>query len=86
MTPVGVCRVCVVALGRREGGGQRTDERLVPACVHPVEPGMVVHTMESPEAALRERIEGSVRVVVELLGADHLRGSAWRRRRTSWRR
>ena len=74
MSPVGVCRVCVVALGRRDGAGQRTDERLVPACVHPVEPGMVVHTMESPEPALRERIEGSVRVVVELLASDHLRG------------
>jgi CRP-like cAMP-binding protein/Fe-S-cluster-containing hydrogenase component 2 len=75
MNPVGVCRVCVVALGRRDGGGQRNEERLVPACVHPVEPGMVVHTMESPQPALRERIESSVRVVVELMAADHL-GSA----------
>ena len=75
MSPVGVCRVCVVALGRRtDGGGQRTEERLVPACVHPVEPGMIVHTLESPQPALRERIEGSVRVVVELLAADHLGG------------
>ena len=75
MSPVGVCRVCVVALGRRTEGVQRTDERLVPACVHPVEPGMVVHTMESPQPALRERIERSVRVVVELMAADHLKGN-----------
>jgi CRP-like cAMP-binding protein/Fe-S-cluster-containing hydrogenase component 2 len=75
MTPVGVCRVCVVALGRREGGQQRNEERLVPACVHPVEPGMVVHTMESPQPALRQRVHDSVRVVVELMAADHLRGN-----------
>jgi len=74
MSPVGVCRVCVVALGRRTEGGQRTEERLVAACVHPVEPGMVVHTMDSPQPGLRERIEGSVRVVVELMAADHLAG------------
>ena len=72
MSPVGVCRVCVVALGRRTEAGQRTEERLVPACVHPVEPGMVVHTMASPQPATRERIEASVRVVVELMAADHL--------------
>ena len=72
MTPVGVCRVCVVALGRRTEGRQRTEDRLVAACVHPVEPGMVVHTMDSPQPELRERISSSVRVVVELLAADHL--------------
>ncbi|HEY2994692.1 MAG TPA: cyclic nucleotide-binding domain-containing protein [Methylomirabilota bacterium] len=72
MSPVGVCRVCVVALGRRTEAGQRTEERLVPACVHPVEAGMVVHTMASPQPATRERIEASVRVVVELMAADHL--------------
>ena len=72
VTPVGVCRVCVVALGRRTEGVQRTEERLVPACVHPVEPGMVVHTLASPQPATRQRIESSVRVVVELMAADHL--------------
>jgi CRP-like cAMP-binding protein/Fe-S-cluster-containing hydrogenase component 2 len=71
LNPVGVCRVCVVALGRGDASA-RTEARLVPACVHPVEPGMVVHTMDSPHAALRARIESSVRVVIELMAADHL--------------
>src|SRR5688572_11234228 len=50
--PVGVCRVCAVGVGR--WGRDRNDPtarklefqgKLVPACVHPVEDGMVVVTL-----------------------------------------
>ena len=55
LTPVNVCRVCVV-----EVEGART---LVPACSRKVEPGMVVHT-DSP------RVQTSRRLVLELLGSS----------------
>ncbi len=55
LTPVNVCRVCVVELE-----GART---LVPSCSRKVEPGMVVHT-DSP------RVRTSRRLVLELLGSS----------------
>ena len=55
LTPVNVCRVCVV-----EVEGSRT---LVPACSRKVEPGMVVHTDS-------ERVRTSRRLVLELLGSS----------------
>src|SRR5882757_11378660 len=55
LTPVNVCRVCVV-----EVEGART---LVPACSRKVEPGMVVHTDS-------ERVQTSRRLVLELLGSS----------------
>ena len=55
LTPVNVCRVCVVEL---EGG--RT---LVPACSRKVEDGMIVHTDS-------ERVRTSRRLVMELLGSS----------------
>jgi predicted molibdopterin-dependent oxidoreductase YjgC len=55
LTPVNVCRVCVVELE-----GART---LVPACSRKVEPGMVVFT-DSP------RVQTSRRLVLELLGSS----------------
>lgn len=54
LTPVNVCRVCVVEL---EGS-----RALVPACSRPAEDGMVVHTDS-------ERVRHSRRVVLELLGS-----------------
>jgi NADP-reducing hydrogenase subunit HndD len=54
LTPVNVCRVCVV-----EVEGSRT---LVPACARPVEEGMVVATDT-------ERVRHSRRLVLELLGS-----------------
>ena len=54
LTPVNVCRVCVVELE-----GART---LVPACSRKVEAGMVVHTDS-------ERVRTSRRLVLELLGS-----------------
>ncbi|HEY2541789.1 MAG TPA: 2Fe-2S iron-sulfur cluster-binding protein, partial [Gaiellaceae bacterium] len=55
LTPVNVCRVCVVELE-----GART---LVPACSRKAEDGMVVHT-DSP------RVQTSRRLVLELLGSS----------------
>jgi predicted molibdopterin-dependent oxidoreductase YjgC len=55
LTPVNVCRVCVVELE-----GART---LVPACSRKVEPGMVVHTDS-------ERVRTSRRLVMELLASS----------------
>jgi len=54
LTPVNVCRVCVV-----EVEGTRT---LVPACSRKVEDGMIVHTDS-------ERVRTSRRMVLELLGS-----------------
>jgi predicted molibdopterin-dependent oxidoreductase YjgC len=55
LTPVNVCRICVV-----EVEGSRT---LVPACSRKVEPGMVVKTDT-------ERVRLSRRLVLELLGSS----------------
>jgi predicted molibdopterin-dependent oxidoreductase YjgC len=55
LTPVNVCRVCVV-----EVEGSRA---LVPACSRRVESGMVVHTDS-------ERVRHSRRLVLELLGSS----------------
>ena len=55
LTPVNVCRVCVVELE-----GART---LVPACSRKVQDGMVVHTDS-------ERVRTSRRMVLELLGSS----------------
>ena len=55
LTPVNVCRVCVV-----EVEGARV---LIPSCSRKVEPGMVVHT-DSP------RVQTSRRMVLELLSSS----------------
>jgi predicted molibdopterin-dependent oxidoreductase YjgC len=55
LTPVNVCRVCVV-----EVAGART---LVPACSRPVEPGMEIRT-DSP------RVRLSRKMVIEFLGSS----------------
>jgi len=55
LTPVNVCRVCVVELE-----GART---LVPSCSRKAEDGMVVHTDS-------ERVRTSRRMVMELLGSS----------------
>ncbi len=55
LTPVNVCRVCVVEL---EGA-----RALVPACSRKVEPGMVIHTDS-------DRVRHSRRLVLELLASS----------------
>jgi len=54
LTPVNVCRVCVVELE-----GSRT---LIPSCSRPAEDGMVIHTDS-------ERVRHSRRMVIEFLGS-----------------
>ena len=54
LTPVNVCRVCVVEVERSRA--------LVPACSRKVEEGMVVHTDS-------DRVRTSRRLVLELLGS-----------------
>ncbi len=94
LNPVGVCRVCAVAVGRM--GRDRKDpsvkrltfqDKLVPACVHPVEDGMEVITLgfrATPSQAAdvakqcttqRTKVASNVRVLLELLAADHLRST-----------
>ena len=58
MTPVAVCRFCVVEL---EG-----QYRLAPACQRQVEKGMVVKTI-----ATSDKVKNAVKVLTELLLADH---------------
>src|SRR5712671_5361915 len=55
LTPVNVCRICVVELE-----GSRT---LVPACSRPVEPGMKIHTDS-------DRVRLSRRIVLEFLASS----------------
>jgi CRP-like cAMP-binding protein/NAD-dependent dihydropyrimidine dehydrogenase PreA subunit len=82
LRPVAVCRVCAVLITRRD---PRTGElkqprklKLSPACQHRVEVGMEVHTTETPatdartKQPLREQIRAAVKVLAELLVADHL--------------
>jgi CRP-like cAMP-binding protein/Fe-S-cluster-containing hydrogenase component 2 len=100
--PVGVCRVCAVAVGKwsrdRKDPARQTlefQDKVVPACVHPVEDGMVVVTLgfgeavgSAPQGASaappldadatkkcdeqRDRVAGNVKVLLDLLAADHL--------------
>jgi ferredoxin len=79
LKPVGVCRVCSVAVETFEVDPRnpsekkrKRQEKLVPACMQPVEDNMIVHTLESPESRQRGKVEQSVKVLFELLGSDHL--------------
>src|SRR5262245_42676335 len=73
MDPVAVCRVCVVQLARfrRRTGKTEVDDKLLPACQHRVEEGMIVKTIASPDHVARERIERSVKTLLDLLMSDH---------------
>lgn len=67
MSPVAVCRVCVVQLYRTDPRGARKKERkLMPACQHRVEAGMEVFTMHADGDDGR-RVQRAVRVMTELL-------------------
>ena len=58
MTPVGVCRVCVVDV--------KGAPRLVPSCQRPIEPGMEVSTILTSPC-----VRSSVTTLVELLLSDY---------------
>ena len=73
MEPVAVCRVCVVQLKRFKRSSQsfQVDPKLLPACQHRVEDGMIVDTIASPDDKARGRIDRSVKTLVSMLMADH---------------
>src|SRR3954454_3957418 len=72
MRPVAVCRLCVVQIYGQKRGRRAAERKLLPACQHPVKDGMEVFTMNAPGAD-GERVRQTVKVVTELLAADHLK-------------
>lgn len=84
LTPVAVCRVCAVQIANPARG--RTERKLLPACQHWVQDGMVVYTMWSTSRAgwqdspndrkvadrHRQSVRTSVQMLAELLSAQHL--------------
>jgi Fe-S-cluster-containing hydrogenase component 2/CRP-like cAMP-binding protein len=78
LTPVAVCRVCLVLVSRNHVA----EGRLVPACKTPVQAGLEVHTGQSRQhvtfAGRPEPVEAgtfvkrAVRPIVELIALDHL--------------
>src|SRR5437870_3313417 len=72
MTPVAVCRLCVVQIYGQKRGRRAAERKLLPACQHQVKDGMEVFTMEAPGAD-GERVRQAVGVMTELLAADHLK-------------
>ena len=72
MRPVAICRLCVVQIYGTKRGKRAAERKLLPACQHQVKDGMEVFTMNDPGAD-GERVRGSVKVLSELLTADHLK-------------
>lgn len=72
MTPVAVCRLCVVQIYGQKRGKRAPERKLLPACQHPVKEGMEVFTMNAPGPD-GERVRQTVKVTTELLTADHLK-------------
>src|SRR5438552_11142357 len=72
MTPVAVCRLCVVQIYGQKRGRRAAERKLFPACQHQVKDGMEVFTMIAPGPD-GYRVRQTVKVVTELLAADHLK-------------
>src|SRR5438093_5526280 len=72
MKPVAVCRLCVVQIYGQKRGKRAAERKLLPACQHPVKEGMEVFTMNAPGPD-GDRVRQAVKVVAELLAADHLK-------------
>src|SRR5256886_11796701 len=72
MTPVAVCRLCVVQIYGQKRGRRAPERKLLPACQHQVKDGMGVFTMNAPGPD-GDRVRQSVKVVTELLAADCLK-------------
>lgn len=72
MKPVAVCRMCMVQIYGQKRGQRAAERKLMPACQHPVKDGMEVFTMADggPDG---DRVRGAVKIVTELLAADHLK-------------
>ncbi len=79
LTPVAVCRVCVVQLvvtnPKDPSAKPKVQRKLLPACQHRAEDGLEVHTMWSPEQKFRKAVRSSVQVLCELLTGDHVHQS-----------
>ncbi len=79
LTPIAVCRVCVVQIvvtnPKDPSAKPRVQRKLLPACQHRAEDGLEVHTMWSPEQQYRKAVRSSVQVLCELLTGDHLHPS-----------
>ena len=72
MQPVAVCRLCVVQIYGQKRGRRAAERKLLPACQHQVRDGMEVFTMNAPGPD-GDRVRQTVKVVTELLAADHLK-------------
>ena len=72
MTPVAVCRLCVVQVYGMKRGRRTAERKLLPACQHQVKEGMEVFTMRAPGPD-GDVVRQTVKVVTELLAADHLK-------------
>src|SRR5205085_5654363 len=72
MKPVAVCRLCVVQIYGQKRGKRAAERKLLPACQHPVKEGMEIFTMNAPGPD-GDRVRQTVKVVTELLAADHLK-------------
>lgn len=72
MTPVAVCRVCVVQIYGQKRGARAAERKLLPACQHPVKEGMEVFSMRDPGPD-GERVRQAVKIVTELLTTDCLK-------------
>jgi Fe-S-cluster-containing hydrogenase component 2/CRP-like cAMP-binding protein len=72
MTPVAVCRMCVVQIYGQKRGKRAAERKLLPACQHQVKEGMEVFTMNDPGKD-GERVRQTVKVMTEMLAVDHLK-------------
>ena len=72
MTPVAVCRLCIVQIYGQKRGRRAAERKLLPACQHQVKEGMEVFTMNAPGPD-GDRVRQTVKVLTELLASDHLK-------------
>jgi Fe-S-cluster-containing hydrogenase component 2/CRP-like cAMP-binding protein len=72
LSPVGVCRVCLVEIEERRKSG-RVKRDLVSSCTYHVKEGMIISTLankENPKTV--KTLRDSVALIVELLASEHL--------------
>src|SRR6201999_4342447 len=74
MTPVAVCRLCIVQIYGQKRGKRAAERKLLPACQHQVVEGMEVFTMMDPGTD-GDRVRGAVKTLTEMLSSDHLKPS-----------
>ncbi len=76
MTPVGVCRVCLVEIQEVKASG-RARTALVPSCTYQIKDGMAITTLadrsdEKKRTESVDRIQSAVGLVLELLASENL--------------